>query len=180
MENTEKVLNKMESKVSPKKVKEEQEYDLVQSLLKAAEFKTSDDTIQEVEIKRAGQYLFSVHIHPISEKDARFARKKATSTMPNPAGKKYPPIEKETDLAAFSSWIIYIATTEEDQAKIWGNSAVMSAHGLVQAWESVDVLLTYGEKNALAEQVYKISGLNEDDDYDEDEDETGEDDYIKN
>lgn len=140
------------------------EYDLVKSLLEAAEFKTSDDNITEVDIKRAGKFLFSVHIHPISDPDARSARKKATIYMPNPNGKKLPPIEKDFNNAKFRSWLIYLATTEEDQQKIWGNNAIMQKHNLAEPWESIDVLLTFGEKSALFDQVTKISGLDDDGD----------------
>ena len=154
------------------------EYDLVKSLLEASDFKTSDDNITEVEIKRAGKYLFSVHIHPISDPDARFARKKATIYMPNPNNKKLPPIEKEFVNSKFRSWLIYIATTEEDQQKIWGNGAVMQKHGLSEPWESVDALLTFGEKDKLFEEVTKISGL--DDDEVNDEEIMDEEEYAKN
>ena len=142
----------------------EAEYDLVTSLLEAANFQTSDDNITEVEIKRAGKYLFTVHIHPISDADARFARKKATTYMPNPNNKKLPPIEKEFDNSVFGSWLIYLATTEEDQMKIWGNAQVMAAKGLKQPWESVNVLLTLGEKRKMLDLVTKISGMDDDED----------------
>lgn len=143
--------------------RKEAEYDLVASLLAAADFKKADDQITEVEIKRAGKYLFTVHIHPISDPDSRFARKKATIFMPNPVNKKLAPVEKEFNNSKFGSWLIYLATTEEDQQKIWGNPAIMQKFGLMEAWESVDVLLTLGEKRALLDQVTKISGLDEDD-----------------
>ena len=143
--------------------RKEAEYDLVASLLAAADFKKADDQITEVEIKRAGKYLFTVHIHPISDPDSRFARKKATVFMPNPVNKKLAPVEKEFNNSKFGSWLIYLATTEEDQQKIWGNPAIMQKFGLMEAWESVDVLLTLGEKRALLDQVTKISGLDDDD-----------------
>lgn len=146
----------------------EAEYDLVTSLLEAAEFKTSDDNITEAEIKRAGKFLFSVHLHPLSDPDTRFARKKATIYMPNPNGKKLPAIEKDFDQSKFRSWLIYLATTEEDQRKIWGNSAIMQKFGLAEPWESIDELLTFGEKTKLFEIITKISGM------DDDEDGTGE------
>ena len=142
----------------------EAEYDLVSSLLEAANFQTDNDQITEVEIKRAGKYLFTFHIHPISDTDARFARKKATTYMPNPNNKKLPPIEKEFNNSIFGSWLIYLATTEEDQAKIWGNAQVMAAKGLSQPWESVNVLLTMGEKRKVLDLVTKISGMDDDDD----------------
>jgi hypothetical protein len=156
--------------------RKEAEYDLVKSLLEASEYKTAEDAVTEAEIKRNGKYLFSVNIHPISEADARFARKKATKYMPNPNGKKLPPIEKELDTAKFNSWLIYVATTEEDQQKIWGNPAIMQKYGLSLPVESVDVLLTLGEKRKLADLVTDISGLDDE----EDEDNVSEEEYAKN
>lgn len=144
--------------------RKEAEYDLVKALLESAEYKTSEDEITEVEIKRSGKYLFTVHIHPISEPDARTARKKATSYMPNPNGKKLPPIERELDTSKFNAWLIYLATTEEDQRKIWGNPTIMEKFGLAQPVESIDVLLTLGEKRKLADLVTEISGMTDDED----------------
>lgn len=157
--------------------RKETERDLVTSLLEAAEFKTSEDNITEAEIKRNGKVLFTVRLHPISEPDARFARKKATTFMPNPNNKKLPPIEKDHNGALFSSWLIYLATTEEDQQRIWGNPAIMQKYGLAQPVESVDVLLTYGEKQKLADLVGTISGFEDDED---DEETMSEEDYAKN
>ncbi len=142
------------------------EYDLVTALLSAAEFKTDEESITEVEMKRGGKYLFTVHLHPISEPDARLARKKATIYMPNPNGKKLPPIEKDFDSAKFNSWLIYLATTEEDQQKIWGNTAIMQKFNLSLPVESIDTLLTIGEKRKLSDLVTDISGLDDDEDED--------------
>ena len=154
--------------------RKEAEYDLVKALLESAEYKTSEEEITEVDIKRKGRFLFSVHIHPISEPDARMARKKSTTYIPNPNGKKLPPIEKELDTAKFNAWLIYLATTEEDQQKVWGNSAIMQKYGLSLPVESIDVLLTLGEKRKLADLVTDISGL------DDDEDNVDEEEYAKN
>ena len=160
--------------------RKETEYDLVASLLEAAEFKTSDENITEAEIKRNGKFLFSVHLHPISETDARFARKKATTYMPNPNNKKLPPIVKEENETLFKSWLIYLATTEEDQQKIWGNPAIMQKYGLAQPVESIDVLLRFGEKDRLSELVGKISGMLDEDDGDEGEKPMSAEEYAKN
>lgn len=154
--------------------RKEAEYDLVQALLESAEYKTSEDEITDVDIKRKGKYLFTVRIHPISEPDARMARKKSTTYIPNPNGKKLPPIEKELDTAKFNAWLIYLATTEEDQQKVWGNPAIMQKYGLTMPVDSIDVLLTLGEKRKLADLVTDISGL------DDDEDNVDEEEYAKN
>jgi len=156
--------------------RQEAEYDLVKALLESAEYKTSDEAITEAEIKRSGKYMFSVHLHPISDTDARTARKKATTYMPNPNGRKLPPIEKEFDPAKFNAWLIYLATTEDDQQKIWGNPAVTQKYGLAQPVESIDVLLTMGEKRKLADLVTEISGLDDE----EEEENMDEEEYAKN
>lgn len=154
--------------------RKEAEYDLVKALLESADYKDAEDNITEAEIKRNGKYLFSVNLHPISEPDARLARKKATIFMPNPNNKKLPPVEKDFDTAKFNSWLIYLATTEEDQQKIWGNQAIMQKYGLAQPYESIDVLLTLGEKHKLADLVTDISGMNDD------EETMDEEEYAKN
>ena len=154
--------------------RKEAEYDLVKALLEASEFKTDEEAVQEVEIKRGGKYLFTVHLHPINEPDATMARKKSTVYMPNPNGKKLPPIEKERNTAKFNSWLIYLATTEEDQEKIWGNRAIMEKFNLAQPYEIIDCLLTLGEKQKLVELVMDLSGLSDD------EEEINEEEYAKN
>ena len=84
--------------------------------------------------------------------------------MPNPNNKKLPPIEKEFNNSVFGSWLIYLATTEEDQTKIWGNAQVMAAKGLSLPVDSINVLLTMGEKKKVLDLVTKISGMDDDDD----------------
>lgn len=143
--------------------RKEAEYDLLAALFAAADYKTADENITEVEIKRDGKYYFTVHVHPISDEDAITARKKATTYRDNPQGKKYPKVEAGFNNATFKSWLIYLATTEEDQKTIWGNSAFLAKFNLLQPWESIDKMLTMGEKSKLIDIVTEISGLDEED-----------------
>lgn len=160
MENTtEKNITGLETATNRK----EAEYDLVKSLLTAMNYQTDENAITEAEIKRKGTYLFSVNLHPISDEQIRVARKKATVYMPNPNNKKLPPIEKDVNNAKLKSMIIYLATTEEDQKKIWGNQAVMEKAGIMEPYESVDVLLTAGEKSRLVDLIMEISGMDDED-----------------
>lgn len=138
------------------------EYDLVTSLLAAADFRNTTEAVTPVEIRRGGKYYFTVHIRPISEEESRQARKKATKYGKNPQGAKYPKIETDFNSSLFNSWLIYLATTPEDQEKIWGNKAVKDQYGLMENVESINVLLLLGEKDALLDQVLEISGLNDD------------------
>ena len=131
------------------------EYDLVTALLSAANYR---DDITDFEIRRNGVYYFTVHIHPISQDEARQARKQATPTK-----KKRDGTLPEPNSTIFNSKIIYAATTEEDRQKIWGQSAVMQKFGLMEPYESIDILLTMGEKSRLLDEVMNISGMNEDD-----------------
>lgn len=143
------------------------EYNLVESLLRAADFKSSEENIVACDIKRNGQFLFAVHVHPIGDSETRQARKKATVYTKNPQGPKYPPIEKEFKTDVFHSWIIYLATTPEDQEKIWGNQQIKSKFGLMENAESVDTLMAFGEKTRLVEKIYEISGMDDDSDDDD-------------
>ncbi len=139
------------------------EYDLVKSLLEAADFRSSENSITEAAIRRGGKYLFSVHLRPLGDDEVRQARKSATIYAKNPQGPKYPQIEKDFDTTLFNSWLIYLATTEDDREKIWGNPAVKSKYGLLQNVESIDVILRFGEKTMLLDTVSRISGLDEED-----------------
>lgn len=153
--------------------KEAVEYDLVTGLLEAAEFRNNEE--KEVEIRRNGKLLFTVHVRAVSDDEGRIARKNATTYGKNPAGKGYPPIEKEYNSSLFHSWLIYIATREDDKEKIWGNHAIMDKYSLLRPVESIDVLLKHGEKMKLIDIITEISGIE-----DEDGEEATPEDYAKN
>ncbi len=138
------------------------EYDLVKSLMEAADYRNSADSITPVDIYRSGKFLFTVHFHPLGDDEVRQANKKATKYGKNPKGAKYPQIEKDFNISLLHSWLIYLATTPEDQEKIWSNPTIKSNLGLLQNVETVDALLMSGEKAALVEKISEISGFNED------------------
>lgn len=144
--------------------RKEMERDLLTSLFAAADYKKADDNIKEVRVERNGVYFFTLHLHPLSDADITFANKKATIYKDHPQGKKYGKIEVGYDKSIFKSWVIYLATTEEDQKKIWGNKEFMAHFNLQQPWESIDQMLTVGDKNKLVEVITDISGLEDDED----------------
>ena len=147
--------------------RQEAEYDLVTALLEAAAYKTDEDSITEVTIARNGKFLFKVRIHPLSDADVKQAQKKAGVYKPNPTNKKLGKVKVYQENDKLASWLIYLATTPEDQEKIWGNSKIMSTYNLFEPWESIDTLLKKGEKDKLLEQVFDISDMNDDDDDEE-------------
>lgn len=151
--------------------RKEAEYDLVKALLEASSFKTDEESVTEVTIARNGKFLFKVRIHPLSDADVKQAQKQAGIYRDNPTNKKLGKVKVDTDTAKLGSWLIYLATVEEDQEKIWNNSAIMKKFGLYQPWESIDCLLKTGEKSKLVDTVLEISGMNDDDEEQMDEEE---------
>lgn len=76
----------------------------------------------------------------------------------------------------FNSWMIYLATTEEDREKIWGNPTVMKKLGCLKPVETISSLVTMGEKGDLLSTVYRLSKMTDD----EGEEEISDEEYIKN
>lgn len=161
-------------------MQKEKEENLVAALLEAADFRNSEDLITPIEIRRGGKLLFSFRIRPVSDEEASFARKKARRMQDNPAGKKFPKIEAEFKAPVFNSRLIYIATVEEDRERIWGNKTILNRYDLMEAWESVGVLLTVGEKDRVVEEIMKISGMAGGQDEESEEEMEDLEDYAKN
>lgn len=138
------------------------EYDLLSALFDAASYK--DNEIHEIDIKRGGKVLFTLHMRPLSDDEARSARKHATVYGAHPNGAKFGRIEKEFNNSEFGSWLIYLSTVEEDQRAIWGRPEIMQKFGLQRPMESIDKLLTMGEKRKLLDLVSEISGISDDED----------------
>ena len=163
LEESKEVLTapKIPDSINEKQSIQDAEYNLVEALLEAADY-SSD--IVEAEIRRKGKLLFKVHIRPIGDKETREARKKATKMLPNPNGRKLPKIEGEFDPELFNSWLIYLATTDEDRKQVWGNKTVMDKFDILQPIEMIDILLRSGEKGHLVDLVAEISGMDEESD----------------
>lgn len=146
------------------------ELDLVERLLMAANYKEDVDNIVEIDIIRKGEVLFTVHIHPIGDDDVAKANKEAAIMVKNPNGRHLPKVQADSDRSKYKSWLIYLATTKEDQKKIWGNPKLMEKLGAFQPWEVIDKLLTIGDKAKMLEKITEISGLDdEEDEMDEEE-----------
>lgn len=155
--------------------KKAEEFNLLANLLDAANFKNDEGEIKEVEIRRNGRYMFTVHVHPIGEEESQKAHRKATKKKKNRRGQFVATDEVDSKLK--NSWLIYYATTEKDQKEIWGNPEFMEKLDLIEPVESIDLLLKVGEKIQLIDTIFEISGWAEDED---DEEILSDEEYVKN
>ena len=151
------------------------ENDILSSLLKAANYRNDEDSIKEVDIKRNGELLFTVHVHPIGEEESQKAYKKARIKKKNKKGQYvYDPENIDDQLR--KSWLIYLATTEKDKKEIWGNKEFMQEMDIIDPVDSIDVLLQVGEKIMLVNTIFEISGWADD----EDDEIADDEEYAKN
>lgn len=141
---------------------EDNQYDLVKSLLKAADYKQDEESRQKIEVVRDGEFLFAFTVRPLSEDELLGIRKMSAKYARNPAGKNLPKIETEVNWPQFKSRKIYAATIEEDQQKIWNNPAIKNKFELMEGWEAVDILLPGGWKNAVSDAIDQLSGYDVD------------------
>lgn len=137
----------------------EEEFDLISGFMKASELIT--ENTKKVEIRDNGELLFAFRIHAVTAEDIKVAKKKATTFMPNPVNKKLPPIEKDVDKVTYQSFLIYLATVEEDKTKIWENPALMSKFGVMEGYELIDKVIPSGKKQQILTAIDILSGYDD-------------------
>ena len=131
----------------------------------AAEAEKGDNEVtkQTLYINRRGKTYFMFDIRPLSEQELVACRKRATKYHDNPAGKKYPRVEGETDVVLLRSLKIYMATTEEYKKKLWDNPAVLTKFNLIQGCDVVEKVFIAGEKDAIIDKIDELSGYDSSD-----------------
>ncbi len=139
------------------------EEDFIQGLIDAAGY-TKEDT-QHIEIARGGKLYFAFDIRPLSEDEYDRCKKKHTKYVRNKQfGMKLP---EETNSVKYRDALIYTATIEEDQKKLWDNKKVWESlrdKGL-QIMNGLDVIeycLKAGEKDKILECIDALSGYETD------------------
>lgn len=138
------------------------EMDLIQGLLKAADYK--NNALRPIAITRGGEKpLFTFNIRPLSADEINQARKNATTYMKNPNNEKLPQIPKETSEPDYLAWEIYIATEGDFGQKIWDRKELKDGlqkqgHEVLTSTDVIKAVLTYGEIVAVTDVIDKISG----------------------
>lgn len=139
------------------------EEDFLHGLVDAASYASEER--QRIEICRDGRLFFAFTIRPLSEADYNKCKKKHTKYVRNKSmGMKMP---ESTDTAKYRAAIIFEATIEEDQKKLWNNKQaweMLRSKG-IQILSGLDVIeytLKAGEKDKVIECIDKLSGYDDD------------------
>ncbi len=141
------------------------EDDLIAGLIAASNFEEDDSEQKTVEIARKingeSKVMFKFNIRPLREDQYDKARKKHTKYVRNKTyGMKTP---QEVDSVRYRANLIYMATIDDDRAKLWDNKKVQEAllkKGLPVA-NGLDVIeysLKAGEKDRIVDLIDQISG----------------------
>lgn len=142
--------------------------DILKMLVSASEYKKDADQIVTISIRRDGKPVVPpFRVHPLDEKDIDLAHKKSTRFGPNPQGRRLPKIELETDTGLENSWIIYLATVDEDKEKLWNNPTLIrglqAAHPEVifakgsEGAQMIDLVFKPGEKSYAMNKVIEMT-----------------------
>ena len=69
---------------------------------------------------------------------------------------------ESVDMPKYRSEAIYMATTDEDKAKIWDNKAAWQQLAVFTGVDLIDAVLKGGEKSAVYDKIEEISSYNAD------------------
>ena len=148
----------------PQEELQRNEENIINALLAASDYKTEETLIKKVSVVRNKQELFNFRIRPLGEDELMRIRKSSTPSFTNPANKRLPKIEGELRFGEFRSKKIYIATIDEDKARLWDNPelkqslSVKFGKKILEGHEIVDLILMAGEKDRFSDIIDEISG----------------------
>lgn len=131
-------------------------------LLTLADYKNDESLWERVRIRRAGKEVLSFRVRPLDEQEINDIRRECVRRLPNPLGRDYPALEGECDMVRLRSLKIVCATVEEDRRALWENGALQRGLNVMRACDTVDTLLTAGEKDAVIARIDRISGYGTD------------------
>ncbi len=135
------------------------EDELLDGLFAAIDEKENHTITKMLRIERAGKKLFEFDVRPLDEKELMDCRKKATKYGDNPAGKKFPRVELDTDIAKLRSIKIYTATTEEYRKKLWDNPKALEKYNVISGYDVIELALLAGEKDAIVDEIDALSAF---------------------
>lgn len=120
----------------------------------------SDDSrpTARIEIARNGKVYFSFRCWALKEDEIRQCRNRTTEYEANPrmGGIKMP---TNHDEVRYRAWLIYMATTPEDRARLWDNKKAQLARDVMNGGDLVHQTLLAGETERVLEIIDRISGF---------------------
>ncbi len=144
---------------NPKPTQEEilmSEKDLLQGFLKLDKERNLSESYRKIQIRRRGELLIEFRVRPVTEDESLSCWRRATKYAPGKPGQ--PKIAIDTNVALFRSWLIYIATVDQDRAKTWDSKKVQEALNVLQGVDIIDKVLLAGEKGSVIDAIDEISG----------------------
>jgi Phage XkdN-like protein. len=137
------------------------ENDFINGLLAAADYRTSEEERQKIEIIRNEKLYFAFSIRPLGEEEYDKCKSKHTKYVRNKQlGIKLP---EDTNTVKYRAALIYQATIEADRELLWDNKKVWSTlndkgHQVLNALDVIEVTLRSGEKDAVIAAIDRLSG----------------------
>ncbi|HXI17852.1 MAG TPA: hypothetical protein VNM48_15935 [Chloroflexota bacterium] len=142
----------------------ENEPDLLNGLLLAAEAR--DEKTVTVEIERRDQVVFRFRVHGVAQSTRERCWEDATTYQRNRqfGGMK---VREDTNSTLYNGLLIYEATTDEDRARLWDNDAAQRAvlkegkdlNRHRRAAALIEACLNAGEKEAVLAKIDELSGF---------------------
>lgn len=127
------------------------ENNVVDALLGAAQFR-ANPVHRKITIERAG---FSFEIHGVNEDEVARAQKLSTKNR----GRR----NEETDWGRYAAQLIFFATVDEDQKRLWNNREVWEKLDCVTGADVVYKCLTPAERAQVVSVIEKLSGYDDSD-----------------
>lgn len=132
------------------------ENDILAGLLEAAGYKTNNEEMVKIQIKRNGLIVLEFRIRPLSEEEYQACKRRHTNYKKNrQLGTR---VAESVDAAKYRSDLIYEATVQEDREKIWCNKEAWNRLSVLNPIDLIEVVLKAGEKDAILEKLDEISG----------------------
>lgn len=106
--------------------------------------------LKKISISRKGKIIFSFRVHPLKDDELVKCRRQNLKNR----GKR----NEELNSSRYASQVIYMATLDEDRAKIWDNKGALDKLNVASGVDVVNAVLKSGEKLRVLEIINELSG----------------------
>lgn len=129
---------------------ENYEGNIVNALLESSNYLKDNGEYRKISIPRKGKIMFSFTVRPLNDDEWSKCRRQNLKNR----GKR----NEELNNPRYASQAIYMATLEDDRAKIWDNKAVWDKLNCASGVDVVNSVLKIGEKVQILDIIQDLSG----------------------